>query len=54
MAVLVPATEPMVEEHLGKRKGRLEADDPFFGVIGQIVSDRDKHSPTDPTGSPTQ
>ena len=54
MAVLVPATEPMVEEHLGKLKGWLDADDPFFGVIDQIVSDRYKHYPTDPPGSPTQ
>jgi prevent-host-death family protein len=45
MAILVPATEPVLEEHLGKLKGWLEADDPFFGVIDQIVSDRDKHSP---------
>ena len=45
MPILVPATEPIVEEHLGKLKGWLEDDDPFFGVIAQIVSDRDKHSP---------
>ena len=45
MAILVPATEPIVEEHLGKLKGWLEADDPFFGAMEQIVSDRNKHSP---------
>ena len=44
MAILVPATEPVGEEHLGKLEGWLEDDDPFFGVISQIVSDRSKHS----------
>jgi len=45
MAILVPATEPVLEEHFGNLKGWLEADDPFFEVLGQIVSDRDKHFP---------
>jgi prevent-host-death family protein len=45
MAILVPATESGAQEHLGKLKGWLEADDPFFGVIERIVSDRGRHSP---------
>jgi prevent-host-death family protein len=45
MAILVPATEPVTEEHLGKLKGWLEADDPFFGIIDQIMAERKKHSP---------
>ena len=45
MAILVPATEPVAEEHLGKLKGWLEDDDPFFGVIDGIISDRGRHSP---------
>jgi prevent-host-death family protein len=45
MAILIPATEAPEEEHVGKVKGWLEPDDPFFKVIGQIVSDRSKHHP---------
>jgi len=45
MAVLIPATESESEETLGKIKGWLDPDDPFFGAIGEIVSDRDKHVP---------
>jgi prevent-host-death family protein len=45
MAVLIPATEPAPEERLGTLKGWLDSDDPFFGVIGEIVSGRDKHFP---------
>ncbi|MEJ2726176.1 MAG: type II toxin-antitoxin system prevent-host-death family antitoxin [Deltaproteobacteria bacterium] len=45
MAILVPATEPVLEEHLGKLEGWLEPGDPFFGIIDQIISDREKHSP---------
>ena len=45
MAILIHATEIVAEEHLGNIKGWMEDDDPFFGVIGQIISDRDRHSP---------
>jgi prevent-host-death family protein len=45
MAVLIPATEIASEEHLGKLEGWLDPDNPFFEAIGEIVSDRDKHSP---------
>jgi len=45
MAVLIPATELTPEEHLRKVEGWLDPDDPFFGAIGEIVSDRDKHVP---------
>jgi prevent-host-death family protein len=43
MAILIPVTEAGGEDHLGR--GWLEADDPFFEVIGQIVSDRINHPP---------
>jgi prevent-host-death family protein len=45
MAVLIPAAEVAAEECLGKLEGWLDPDDPFFEVIGEILSDREKHSP---------
>jgi len=45
MAVLIPAAESESEESLAKIEGWLDPADPFFEVIGEIVSDRDKHSP---------
>ena len=45
MAILVPATEALGEERLENVKGWLDATDPFFEVIGQIVADRSKHRP---------
>jgi hypothetical protein len=43
MARLVPADE--IDLHLGKIRGWLEEDDPFFDAIDQIIQDRAKHVP---------
>jgi hypothetical protein len=43
MARLVPADE--IDLHLGKARGWLEEDDPFFDAIDQIIQDRAKHVP---------
>ena len=45
MAVLVPATEVPGQKGKKEIRGWLEASDPFFTVIDQIVSDREKHHP---------
>ena len=44
MARLVPSTEDK-DLHLGHAKGWLEEDDPFFGVIEEIVAKRSEHVP---------
>lgn len=43
MARLVPVDEP--DTHLGKAKGWLEGDDPFFDFIDRVIQDRTKHVP---------
>jgi len=43
MARLVPADEPNM--HLGKAKGWLDGDDPFFDDIDRIITDRMEHVP---------
>jgi prevent-host-death family protein len=45
MAILVPATEVPGQKGLREIRGWLESSDPFFEVIDQIVSDREKHLP---------
>jgi prevent-host-death family protein len=45
MAILVPAAEVRGQKGISEIRGWLEASDPFFKVINQIVSDRDKHLP---------
>ena len=45
LAVLVPPSELPPEDNLGKTKGWLENDDPFFKIINQIVHDRKNHTP---------
>jgi prevent-host-death family protein len=45
MAILVPALEVPGRESTSEIRGWLEASDPFFKVIDQIVSDREKHLP---------
>jgi prevent-host-death family protein len=45
MAVLVPAAEVHGQKGTKEIRGWLEASDPFFKVIDQIVSDREKHLP---------
>ena len=45
MAVLVPPTEVLGQKGKKETRGWLEASDPFFNVIDQIVSDRQKHLP---------
>jgi prevent-host-death family protein len=44
-AVLVPATEVRGQKGIREIRGWLEASHPFFKVIDQIVSDREKHLP---------
>ena len=45
MAVLVPAAEVPGPKGIREIGGWLEASDPFFKVMDQIVSDRGKHLP---------
>jgi prevent-host-death family protein len=45
MAVLVTATEVRGQKGIREIRGWLEASHPFFKVIDQIVSDREKHLP---------
>jgi prevent-host-death family protein len=45
MAVLVPATEVRGQKGIREIRGWLEASHPFFKVIDQIVSDREKRLP---------
>jgi prevent-host-death family protein len=44
MARLVPSTEDK-DLHLGYAKGWLEEDDPFFGVMEEIMEGRSEHIP---------
>jgi len=44
-AILIPPSESSPEDHLAKTKGWLENDDPFFGLINQIVRHRATHAP---------
>lgn len=43
MALLLPVQEH--DKHLGKAKGWLEEDDPFFEIIDSIVENRNAHTP---------
>lgn len=45
MAVLVPAAEVPGPKGIREIRGWLEPSDPFFKVMDQIVSDREKHLP---------
>jgi antitoxin (DNA-binding transcriptional repressor) of toxin-antitoxin stability system len=45
IAKLGPAAVEAVPEHLGKVKGWLEEDDPFFAAIDEIVEARFQHQP---------
>jgi len=45
MAVLVPAAEVPGQKGLRQVRGWLDPSDPFFEVMDQIVSDREKHFP---------
>jgi len=45
MAVLVPAAEVPGPKGIRGIRGWLEASDPFFKVMDEIVSDRRKHLP---------
>ena len=45
MAVLIPPTKSAEEGHLSKVEGWLNPDDPFFEIVGQIVSERAAHIP---------
>jgi prevent-host-death family protein len=44
MARLIPADNDS-ERHLADARGWLEADDPFFDVIEDIVQERSRHVP---------
>lgn len=44
MAKLVPV-DAEERAHLAKMKGWLEADDPFFAAIDEIVAERAQHKP---------
>lgn len=45
LAVMVPPTEVPGEEHISKIEGWLEAGDPFFEIIDQIVRNRADPTP---------
>ncbi len=45
MAVMVPPTEVPEEAHLSQIEGWLDAGDPFFEIVDQIVRDRANHIP---------
>jgi len=45
MAILVPAAEVPGQKGTKEIRGWLEPSDPFFEVMDQIVSDREKHLP---------
>jgi len=45
MAVLVPTSEVRGQKGIKEIRGWLEPSDPFFKVIGRIISDREKHIP---------
>jgi len=45
MAVLIPPTKSAEEGHLSKVEGWLDPDDPFFEIVGQMVSERTAHIP---------
>ncbi|HEX3553946.1 MAG TPA: type II toxin-antitoxin system prevent-host-death family antitoxin [Thermoanaerobaculia bacterium] len=45
VAKLVPASEMDEPDHLVNVKGWLEDDDPFFGVMDEIVEARFEHQP---------
>ncbi|MBN1102404.1 MAG: type II toxin-antitoxin system prevent-host-death family antitoxin [Deltaproteobacteria bacterium] len=44
MARLVPSAEDK-DRHLGYASGWLEEDDPFFGVMEEMVEKRSEHTP---------
>ena len=45
LAMLVPVSKEPEEDHLSKVEGWVENSDPFFAIVDQIVSDREKHGP---------
>jgi prevent-host-death family protein len=45
VAVLVPAAEVRDQKGMNEIKGWLEPSDPFFEIMDQIISDRQKHMP---------
>lgn len=45
MAILVPATEVRSQKGITEFRGWLDASDPFFEVMNQIIADREKHLP---------
>lgn len=48
MAVLVPPEQVSGERHLAQARGWLDAEDPFFKTMEQIVKERSKHLPRRP------
>jgi len=45
LAMLVPSTKELAEDHLSKVEGWLEESDSFFNIVDQIVHDRERHAP---------
>jgi len=45
LAMIVPSTGDLGENHLSKVQGWLEDSDPFFNIVGQIVNKRERHVP---------
>jgi len=45
VAKLVPAALEPAPDHLGKVKGWLDEDDPFFAAVDEIVEARFQHQP---------
>jgi prevent-host-death family protein len=45
MAFLVPPGQPEAERSLGRIKGWLDENDPFFETLDQIVRNRARHTP---------
>ncbi len=45
LAMLVPSTREPAQDHLSRVEGWLEESDSFFGIVDQIVHDRERHSP---------
>ena len=45
LAMIIPSTEELGEDHLSKVQGWLEDSDPFFNIVDQIVHERERHVP---------
>jgi prevent-host-death family protein len=50
IAKLVPAVLEPAPDHLGRVKGWLDEDDPFFAAIDEIVEARFQHQPRSTQG----